>query len=56
MFIDCMTKFGWAYDLKTVLLEIIKRCVERAGDGTHEILGRNDKDAVKVEESPAYIN
>jgi stearoyl-CoA desaturase (delta-9 desaturase) len=35
-FIDFFAKIGWAYDLKTVSNEIIKKRVERTGDGTHE--------------------
>lgn len=35
-FIDFFAKIGWAYDLKTVSDEIIKKRVERTGDGTHE--------------------
>lgn len=37
--IDCMAKIGWAYDLKTVAPEMIKRRTERTGDGTHYASG-----------------
>ncbi|CAD6209091.1 GSCOCG00003722001-RA-CDS [Cotesia congregata] len=33
--IDLFAKIGWAYDLRTVSPEHIKRVVERKGDGTH---------------------
>ena len=36
-FIDFFAKIGWAYDLKTVSPEIIKKRVLRTGDGTHEV-------------------
>lgn len=35
-FIDFFAKIGWAYDLKTVSNEIIKKRVERTGDGSHD--------------------
>lgn len=40
LFIDCMAKIGWAYDLKTVAPEIIKQRVKRTGDNTHQIWGK----------------
>ena len=36
LFIDCMAKIGWAYEMKTIPSEMIKRRVERTGDGTHQ--------------------
>lgn len=42
LFIDGMAKIGWAYDLKTVSPEMIKRRVERTGDGTHWNYGRDN--------------
>lgn len=50
IFIDCMAKLGWAYDLKTVSPEMIKRCVKRVGDGTHELFGRDNTDEVDMRE------
>lgn len=32
--IDFMAKIGWAYDLRTVPLEMIKKRAERTGDGS----------------------
>ncbi|XP_017026614.3 acyl-CoA Delta-9 desaturase [Drosophila kikkawai] len=43
-FIDLFAKIGWAYDLKSVSPDIIKRRVQRTGDGTHELWGWGDKD------------
>nr|CAD7449991.1 unnamed protein product [Timema bartmani] len=34
-FIDMFAKIGWAYDLKTVSPEMIKRRAKRSGDGTY---------------------
>ncbi|KAJ9598830.1 hypothetical protein L9F63_026635, partial [Diploptera punctata] len=38
-FIDFFAKFGWAYDLKVVSEETIKRRILRTGDGTHPKYG-----------------
>lgn len=43
LFIDFMAIIGWAYDRKIVAAEMIKRRVERTGDGTHQTWGRNDE-------------
>lgn len=48
-FIDFFSKIGWAYDLKMVSSEIIKRRAERTGDGTHSTWGWGDKDQPKEE-------
>lgn len=55
LFIDCMAKIGWAYDLKTVAPETIKRRVERTGDGTHNTWGWGDKDGTDMEQNHALI-
>ncbi|XP_073820407.1 acyl-CoA Delta-9 desaturase-like [Musca autumnalis] len=47
LFIEIMAKIGWAYDLKTVPTEIIKRRVLRTGDGSHPVWGWGDKDLTK---------
>ncbi|GLG96578.1 Acyl-CoA Delta(11) desaturase [Gryllus bimaculatus] len=41
-FIDFFAKIGWAYDLKTIPRDTIKRRAERTGDRTHEVWGRGD--------------
>lgn len=43
-FIDFFSKLGWAYDLKTVSPEMIKKRAERTGDGSHPVWGWGDKD------------
>ena len=43
-FIDFFSKIGWAYDLKTVSNDMIKRRAQRTGDGSHPVWGWNDKD------------
>uniref|UniRef100_A0A1B6KC55 Fatty acid desaturase domain-containing protein n=1 Tax=Graphocephala atropunctata TaxID=36148 RepID=A0A1B6KC55_9HEMI len=45
-FIDFFAKIGWAYELKTVSHEMIKRRVQRTGDGTHEKYGHSHKGEV----------
>lgn len=46
-FINLMAKIGWAYDLKTVSQDMIKRRVLRTGDGTHETYGATGKDQLE---------
>lgn len=48
LFIDCMAKIGWAYDLKTVSHEMIKRRAIRTGDGSHPEWGLSDKDETSM--------
>lgn len=43
-FIDLFAKIGWAYDLKSVAPDTVKRRVWRTGDGSHELWGWGDKD------------
>ncbi|XP_017103195.2 acyl-CoA Delta-9 desaturase [Drosophila bipectinata] len=43
-FIDLCAKIGWAYDLKSVAPDTVKRRVWRTGDGSHELWGWGDKD------------
>lgn len=65
-FIDFFAKIGWAYDLKTVSAQMIKKRVERTGDGTHEVYstdhnhegevwGWDDKDMPQEEKAEALI-
>lgn len=54
-FIDFFAKIGWAYDMKTVSADIIKKRVKRTGDGSHEIWGWGDKDQPKEEMDSAVI-
>lgn len=39
-FIDFFSKLGWAYDLKTVSEEMIRKRVQRTGDGSHLEYGK----------------
>lgn len=55
MFIDFMSKIGWAYDLRTVSPTMIKQRVERTGDGTHHTWGWGDKDQSDTERKEALI-
>lgn len=35
MWLDFFAKIGWAYDLKTPSKDLIRRTIEKYGDGTH---------------------
>ncbi|CAH1957824.1 unnamed protein product [Acanthoscelides obtectus] len=54
-FIDFFAKFGWAYDMKTVSVDMIKRRVQRTGDGTHDVWGWGDKDQPKEDYNEATV-
>ncbi|XP_065209499.1 acyl-CoA Delta-9 desaturase-like [Planococcus citri] len=54
-FIDFFTKIGWAYDLKTVSAEMVKKRVERTGDGSHPVWGWGDKDITKQDIDTAVV-
>jgi stearoyl-CoA desaturase (delta-9 desaturase) len=54
-FIDFFAKIGWAYDLKTVSSDMIKKRVDRTGDGTHNVWGWGDKDIPKEDEQQATV-
>lgn len=41
--IEMFSRIGWAYDLKTPSSELIRRLVERRGDGTHYKWGAGKK-------------
>ncbi|XP_063380432.1 acyl-CoA Delta-9 desaturase-like [Cydia fagiglandana] len=43
-FINLFARIGWAYDLKTISDDIIRKRVMRTGDGSHQIWGWDDKD------------
>jgi len=57
-FIDFFAKLGWAYDLKTVSSDMVRKRALRTGDGTHkaqELWGWNDKDMPQNERQEATI-
>lgn len=54
-FIDFFAKIGWAYDLKSVSVDIIEKRVKRTGDGTHATWGWGDKDQPSEEIEHALI-
>ncbi|XP_014252807.1 acyl-CoA Delta(11) desaturase-like isoform X1 [Cimex lectularius] len=41
-FIDFFSKIGWAYDLKTASIEMVKKRAARTGDGGYESAKRSD--------------
>lgn len=63
MFIDFMSKIGWAYDLKTVSQEMIRKRVLRTGDGSHfkfssqegEVWGWGDKNMSQEDRDDATV-
>lgn len=55
-FIDIFANIGWAYDLKSVSRDIIRKRVERTGDGSHSIWGWGDKDQNQSETKHAIIS
>ena len=46
---------AWAYDLKTVPMSVVKKRVERTGDGTHEIWGWGDKDMTTSDKNLVHV-
>ncbi|XP_061706537.1 acyl-CoA Delta-9 desaturase-like isoform X2 [Cydia pomonella] len=52
-FIDFFARIGWAYDLKTISDDVIRRRVMRTGDGTHNIWGWGDKEQSNEEVNEA---
>ncbi|XP_068148567.1 acyl-CoA Delta-9 desaturase-like [Drosophila tropicalis] len=46
-FIQFFASIGWAYDLKSVSTDMVKRRVIRTGDGSHNVWGWGDKDQAK---------
>lgn len=54
-FIDLMAKIGWAYDLKSVSPEMVKKRVQRTGDGSHELWGWDDEDQTEDEKKEAVV-
>ncbi|KAI4459859.1 acyl-coa desaturase [Holotrichia oblita] len=43
-FIDFFAKLGWAYDLKTVSEDMVRKRTLRTGDGTHSVWGWKDNE------------
>lgn len=55
-FIDFFSKIGWAYDLKTVSMDMIRKRVGRTGDGSHSgIWGWEDKELSPEDRKDAII-
>lgn len=50
-----MAKIGWAYDLKSVSTDVLRKRVERTGDGTHAVWGWNDKSICEKDRKAAVI-
>lgn len=54
-FIDLMATIGWAYELKSASVDMIKHRVIKTGDGSHELWGWGDKDQTLEEQREALI-
>lgn len=58
-FIDFFAKIGWAYDLKTVSAETVRKRVERTGingdEDKHVLWGWDDKDLPQSDREAATI-
>ncbi|KDR15981.1 acyl-CoA Delta(11) desaturase-like isoform X2 [Zootermopsis nevadensis] len=54
-FIDFCARIGLAYDLKTVPTSMVKRRVQRTGDGTHELWGWGDADMSEAEKKMVQV-
>lgn len=55
VFINFFAMIGWAYDLKSVSENMVRKRVERTGDGSHELWGWGDKDQSQEERKQAII-
>lgn len=55
MFIDFFARIGWAYDLKTVSEDVIRKRVDKTGDGSHELWGWGDKDQTQNERDQTIV-
>nr|XP_034174557.1 acyl-CoA Delta(11) desaturase-like isoform X1 [Osmia lignaria] len=54
-FIDLCAKLGLAYDLKIVPYDVVKKRVERTGDGSHEVWGWGDKDQLQEDKEQTMV-
>ncbi|XP_058795980.1 acyl-CoA Delta-9 desaturase-like [Phymastichus coffea] len=54
-FIDFFARIGWAYDLKTVSPDLVRKRTLRTGDGSHPVWGWNDKDLTEEDRLGATI-
>jgi stearoyl-CoA desaturase (delta-9 desaturase) len=53
--INFFARIGWAYDLKNVSENIVKKRVERTGDGSHELWGWGDKDQTQEQRDQTIV-
>jgi stearoyl-CoA desaturase (delta-9 desaturase) len=54
-FTDLFSRIGWAYDLKTVPMCMVKKRVERTGDDSHEIWGWGNRDMSQEDMDEAQV-
>lgn len=54
-FIDLCAFMGWAWDLKSVAPDVVRRRMHRTGDGSHSVWGWNDPDQCAEERAMASV-
>ncbi|XP_076672876.1 acyl-CoA Delta-9 desaturase-like isoform X2 [Andrena cerasifolii] len=54
-FIDFFAKIGWAYDLKVIPRDIVRKRVERTGNGSHELWGWGDADQMQEDRDRTVV-
>ncbi|EFN76590.1 Acyl-CoA Delta(11) desaturase [Harpegnathos saltator] len=54
-FIDFFAKIGWAYDLKSTSEDMVRKRVEKTGDGSHDLWGWGDNDQTQEERNQMIV-
>lgn len=54
-FIDFCAFMGWAWNLKSIDADVVKRRIQRTGDGSHSVWGWNDPDQTPEERNMAAV-
>lgn len=55
LFIDTFAKLGLAYDLKSVPDDVVRKRVNRTGDGSHEVWGWGDRDQTQEDREQTLV-
>ncbi|XP_033200622.1 acyl-CoA Delta-9 desaturase isoform X1 [Bombus vancouverensis nearcticus] len=55
LFIDACSKLGLAYDMKIVPQDLVRKRVERTGDGSHNVWGWGDKDQTQQDRDVTMV-
>ena len=54
-FLDFFAKIGWVYNLKTVSSDIVRKRVERTGNGSHELWGWGEADQTQADRDRTVV-